>query len=90
MKPIIFLSGLIVVSCAAMPEKNDLSPKAGKEIAFNRDKGNCLACHQIEDGEFPGNIGPELKSLNRPPFGKNKILNEQEIDLIVDYLWGLP
>lgn len=24
-----------------------------------------------------------------PPFGKNKILSEQEIDILVDYLWQL-
>jgi L-cysteine S-thiosulfotransferase len=85
----------------------------GKQIAFSRDKGNCLACHSIEDGEFPGNIGPALKNLptrfkskqqlreqiwdatqfnpqtSMPPFGKNKILTETEIDHIVDYLWGI-
>lgn len=32
----------------------------GKKIAFNRKKGNCLACHQIEGGDLPGNIGPPL------------------------------
>ncbi|WP_349026423.1 sulfur oxidation c-type cytochrome SoxX [Methyloglobulus sp.] len=86
---------------------------AGKQIAFSREKGNCLACHEIENGEFPGNIGPALKNVpsrfknkqqlreqiwdathnnpetSMPPFGKNKILSEDEIDLLVDYLWGL-
>ena len=33
---------------------------AGKELAFNRKKGNCLACHAIEGGSLPGNIGPPL------------------------------
>ena len=32
----------------------------GKKIAFARKKGNCLACHQIEGGNLPGNIGPPL------------------------------
>jgi len=32
----------------------------GKELAMSRSKGNCLACHAIEDGELPGNIGPPL------------------------------
>ncbi|MEO1885017.1 MAG: sulfur oxidation c-type cytochrome SoxX, partial [Methylococcales bacterium] len=31
-----------------------------KKIAFDRAKGNCLACHSIDDGEMPGNIGPPL------------------------------
>jgi sulfur-oxidizing protein SoxX len=34
--------------------------ESGKAIAFDRNKGNCLACHVIEGGEFPGNSGPPL------------------------------
>lgn len=37
--------------------------EAGKKIAFNRKKGNCLACHQIEGGNLPGNIGPPLVAM---------------------------
>ena len=89
-------------------------PRSGKQLAFDRNKGNCLACHAIDDGESPGNIGPPLASLqtrfknkqqlrdqiddatrfnpetSMPPFGKNKILNTDEIDQIVEYLWSLP
>jgi sulfur-oxidizing protein SoxX len=85
----------------------------GKNLAFDRDKGNCLACHAIEEGESPGNIGPPLKNLqarfkdkqqlrqqiwdatvfnpdtSMPPYGRNKILTEDEIDRVVDYLWSL-
>jgi len=32
----------------------------GKKIAFDRSKGNCLACHAMDDGDMPGNIGPPL------------------------------
>lgn len=35
----------------------------GKAIAFNRKKGNCLACHQIEGGTMAGNIGPPLIAM---------------------------
>lgn len=35
----------------------------GKKIAFNRKKGNCLACHAIEGGNLPGNIGPPLVAM---------------------------
>lgn len=35
----------------------------GKQIAFDRKKGNCLACHQIEGGSLPGNIGPPLVAM---------------------------
>jgi len=32
----------------------------GKQLVMARNKGNCLACHVIDDGEFPGTIGPPL------------------------------
>lgn len=35
----------------------------GKALAFDRKKGNCLACHQIEGGELAGNIGPPLVGM---------------------------
>lgn len=35
----------------------------GKEIAFDRTKGNCLSCHQIAGGELPGDIGPPLVAM---------------------------
>lgn len=35
----------------------------GKEIAFDRTKGNCLSCHQITGGELPGDIGPPLVAM---------------------------
>ena len=39
--------------------------KEGKSIAFNRKKGNCLACHAIAGGQLPGNIGPALKDIKK-------------------------
>jgi L-cysteine S-thiosulfotransferase len=35
----------------------------GKKIAFDRKLGNCLACHKIEGGDLPGNIGPPLVAM---------------------------
>jgi len=35
----------------------------GKKIAFDRKKGNCLACHMIDDGDMSGNIGPPLVTM---------------------------
>jgi sulfur-oxidizing protein SoxX len=35
----------------------------GKMIAFDRKLGNCLACHGIEGGDLPGNIGPALVAM---------------------------
>jgi sulfur-oxidizing protein SoxX len=35
----------------------------GQRLAFDRGKGNCLSCHNIKGGEFPGTIGPALKDI---------------------------
>ena len=50
-----------VPSIASADEGADLAK--GKELAFNRKKGNCLACHQIEGGTLAGNIGPPLVAM---------------------------
>lgn len=88
----------------------------GKSLAFDRTKGNCLACHAIPGepkAESPGNIGPPLINMKdrfpdraklraqiwdatqinpdsvMPPFGRNKILTDHEVDLVTDYIKGL-
>ena len=50
-----------VPGIASADEGADLAK--GKELAFNRKKGNCLACHQIEGGTLAGNIGPPLIAM---------------------------
>ena len=45
----------------------------GKKLAFNRKKGNCLACHQIEGGSLPGNIGPPLLAMKSRFPDKSKL-----------------
>ncbi|MCP4287826.1 MAG: sulfur oxidation c-type cytochrome SoxX [Gammaproteobacteria bacterium] len=35
----------------------------GKKVAFDRKKGNCLACHMIAGGSLPGDIGPPLIAM---------------------------
>jgi L-cysteine S-thiosulfotransferase len=91
-------------------------PADGKTLAFDRRKGNCIACHLIpseKKAEAPGNIGTPLAKMKdrysdraklraqiwdatamnpdsvMPPFGRNKIMTEQEIDLVTDYILGL-
>lgn len=41
-------------------KESDAKLTAGKELTFNRKKGNCLACHQIADGSLNGNVAPPL------------------------------
>ena len=85
-------------------------------IVIDREKGNCLACHQIVTDKWPmslpqgGVIGPPLISMKHrypdkdklraqiwnaqsgnphsmmPPFGKYKLISEQDIDNIVEFL----
>lgn len=46
----------------------------GKELAFDRKKGNCLACHEIAGGDLAGNIGPPLVAMKArfPDYNKLK------------------
>lgn len=98
----------LLVNNATSAEEN-----AGQSLAFDRSKGNCLACHAFPNdkaAKSPGNIAPPLMGMksrypdkaklraqiwdatarnpdtSMPPFGKNKILTETEIDQIVDYV----
>lgn len=88
----------------------------GKDLAFDRKKGNCLACHAmpgVADDQQPGNSGPPLIAMKdrypnkqvlrakisdpsatnpntfMPVMGKHKILTEQELDKVVDFVYGL-
>ena len=66
---ILILATVSFNNLAISAEANDTNAIAeGKKIAFDRLKGNCLACHHIADGESPGNIGPLLENMkNRYP-----------------------
>lgn len=48
----------------------------GKALAFDRTKGNCLACHAIQGGDSPGTIGPPLINM-RQRFPDKQVLWEQ-------------
>ena len=104
---------LAPVTAVSAAEEAASAIDQGKKIAFDRKKGNCLACHQIEGGDLPGNIGPPLIAMKArfpdkaklraqiwdstkanpnsimPPFGRNKILSEKEIDLVVEFIHTL-
>lgn len=57
----LFLVTALIATTQAVAEEDAVS--AGKKIAFDRSKGNCLACHQIEGGQLAGNIGPPLVAM---------------------------
>lgn len=56
-------TGLSSVYAADATEVSEEALEKGKEIAFHRSKGNCLACHVIAGGDLPGNIGPPLIAM---------------------------
>jgi L-cysteine S-thiosulfotransferase len=41
------------------------SVAAGQAIAFDRAKGNCLACHTMKGGDVPSNVGPALSDIKK-------------------------
>lgn len=60
------LMGALAIATPAMAEDDDNDAKkemSGKELAFNRGKGNCLACHMIAGGDQPGTIAPPLVAM---------------------------
>ncbi|MDO3722189.1 sulfur oxidation c-type cytochrome SoxX [Marinobacter sp. chi1] len=108
---------LTTLALTAMPpvyaEPTQADIDRGKELAFSRKDGNCLACHKIDDGKLTGTVGPALSDMKSrypdreilfkriwdetqfnpvtvmPPFGRNMILNEEQINRIIDYLYTL-
>ena len=64
--------GLIAPVTASAADAADI--EKGKELAFDRKKGNCLACHHIEGGTLAGNIGPPLVAMKArfPDYEKMK------------------
>jgi sulfur-oxidizing protein SoxX len=108
---ILSLVGGFMLFSGAVVAKTDL--EEGKDLAFNRKKGNCLACHAISGGALPGNIGPSLENMKARfsdksrlraqiwdaseinpnsvmiPFGKHRVLSEQEIDKVTTFIHSL-
>ena len=74
--------GLLIVpgnTDAAGHAKSISTIQKGKKIAFNRKKGNCLACHQIKGGTLAGNVGPALISM-KARFPDKAVLRAQIFD----------
>jgi len=109
-------ASIITGVLAALLATSAFAAETGKDISFNRSKGNCLACHgmpTLPDAEQPGNSGPPLIAMQArfpdktvlrakiwdatasnpetfmPPMGKHQVLTEEEIDKVVEFLYGL-
>lgn len=109
------LGALVLLSTPVLADeaKKEIT---GKDLAFDRKKGNCLACHAmpgVADDQQPGNSGPPLVAMKdrfpdkaklrakivnpmadnpntfMPVMGQHNVLNAKEIDMVVDFVYGL-
>lgn len=71
-----FLFGMLMLGSTTASAATESEISAGKELAFDRKKGNCLACHAIAGGSLPGNIGPPLIAM-QARFPDVKVLRAQ-------------
>jgi sulfur-oxidizing protein SoxX len=68
---------LLAAAALAGPAHAQSAAADGKKLAFDRGKGNCLTCHVIKGGDYPGTLGPELVDI------KSKYPNRDELVAIV-------
>ena len=58
---------IVAAAMAAMamatPAMADGDAAHGEALAFDRAKGNCLACHTMKGTDVAGNVGPELNDM---------------------------
>lgn len=62
MLSVVALFGALAVPMAVTADDAKMIEE-GKQISFDKKKGNCLACHMIMGGDMPGNIGPPLIAM---------------------------
>jgi len=109
-------ASIITGLLAALFAASAMAAETGKDISYNRSKGNCLACHgmpTMADAEQTGNSGPPLIAMQArfpdkavlrakiwdaaatnpqtmmPPMGKHQVLTEEEVDKVVEFIYGL-
>ena len=64
---------LLPVESSIAAEKAVSVVDQGKKLAFNRKKGNCLACHQMSGASMAGNVGPPLVAMSARFPDKSKL-----------------
>ena len=75
--PALFLALLVSAALSAGSAHAQSAAAEGQKLAFDRGKGNCLTCHNIKGGEYPGTLGPELVDI------KSKYPSRDELVAIV-------
>lgn len=69
------LAVMIATAASAQLPKSE----SGKDIVYNRTKGNCLACHgfpTMADAEQTGNSGPPMIAM-QARFSDKKVLRDK-------------
>ncbi len=74
--PLVFVMQILCGSLATANEVDVDTVAKGKEAAFDRGKGNCLACHAMDDGSLAGTVGPPLMQMTLR-FPDRSLLREQ-------------
>jgi sulfur-oxidizing protein SoxX len=59
----VLVGGMTLMPQTASADNHAAMVKKGKEVAYNRKTGNCLACHMMDDGVSPGDLGPPLVAM---------------------------
>lgn len=57
------VAAAMTLSTAYAPSVQAGALEDGRKVAFDRKKGNCLACHMVQGANLPGNIGPPLIAM---------------------------
>ena len=79
MRAVLFAVLICTGGCVLAAEPDRLAQ--GKAIAFDRNKGNCLSCHMMDDGELLGNSGPPLLMMSAR-FPARDVLRKQIWDAL--------
>lgn len=74
----VLLTVIVGLSSTAAAAQDD-SVVEGKDLSFDRTKGNCLACHVIAGGTLMGSTAPPLVQM-KARFPERKKLYEQVWD----------
>jgi sulfur oxidation c-type cytochrome SoxX len=72
------LALLIGAAASSTAQAQSTTVDEGRNLAFDRGKGNCLTCHVIKGGNLPGTIGPELIDI------KSKYPNRADLIAIIN------
>ena len=58
----VVLAGAVLIVCC-MPAAGQNAVARGQALAFDRSKGNCLACHVMKGGDVASSVGPALSDM---------------------------